>query len=331
MATEKANYDNIVDAYNRISPILLRTPIHISSTINNLLNKKIYFKCDNFQKTGSFKARGALNAVLSKVSSSENVNKYTGCITHSSGNHGAAMAWACQYERIPCTVVVPHNTPKVKLEAIEGYGAKLAFCEPNPVSRVEVCTKLSKEQSLLVINPFDDYDVICGQGTIAYELLEQVPDLDAIVVSISGGGLLSGISLYAKKVKPTIKIIVVEPVGKNLAACLKAKNRNPNNKTPGYLDTIAEGIKTEQCGALTFPILSSFVDPDDVLTVTDEEMIEATKLIFKKMKMVIELSAGAAVAAIMSKKFTENYSHLKNVGVILCGGNIDIDHLPWYK
>ena len=318
------NYEKICEAYNRIGHIIMRTPVHTSSTIDNLTGKNVYFKCENFQKTGSFKARGALNGVLSKVSHIENVNKYVGYITHSSGNHGTALAWACNIEKLPCTIVLPKDTPQIKIDAIKHYNSKIVFCEPNPTSRVEVCDRVSKEENLLIVKPYDDYDVMCGQGTIAYEFLEQCPQLDAILISVSGGGLISGISTYAKAIKPDIRIFAVEPVGKQLSECIRKNKRNLDDKEPAFLKTKAEGIRTEQCGALTFPIIFQNVQPDDVFTVTDEEMVEATNFVLRRMKMVVELSAGAAVAAVMSNKMKTNYPELKHIGVILCGGNIDI-------
>lgn len=321
--------DKIVDAHQRISQFLMQTPVHVSTTVDNIVGKKVFFKCENFQKTGSFKARGALNAVLKKICQSENILNYSGIVTHSSGNHGTALSWACNYQAIPCTVVVPKDTPLNKIESIKAYNAELEFCEPNPSSRVEVADRLAAEKQLLLVKPYDDYDVMAGQGTVAVEFLEQIPDLDAILVSVSGGGLISGISTYAKSINPNIRIFAVEPVGKRLGQCIKSKNRNLDGKEPAFLKTKAEGIKTELCGELTFPIISSNIDPDDVFTVTDDQMIEATKFVFKRMKMVIELSAGAAVAAVFSEKMKNNYPDLKKIGVILCGGNIDIENLPW--
>ncbi|RNA31920.1 serine racemase [Brachionus plicatilis] len=321
--------DKILDAYQRISQYLMKTPVHISTTVDGIVKKKVFFKCENFQKTGSFKARGALNAVLRKISQSENIQNYTGIVTHSSGNHGTALSWACQTQAIPCTVVVPKDTPLNKIESIKTYGATLEICEPNPRSRVEVADRLAAENRLLLVKPYDDYDIMAGQGTVAVEFLEQIPDLDAILVSVSGGGLISGISTYAKSINPSIRIFAVEPVGKRLCQCLEKNKRNLDDKEPAFLNTKAEGIKTEMCGELTFPIISRHILPDDVFTVTDDDMIEATKFIFKRMKMVIELSAGAAVAAVLSDKMKNNYPSLKNIGVILCGGNIDIDNLPW--
>ena len=234
------------------------------------------------------------------------------------------MAWACNREKIPCTIVLPSNTPKIKIDSIQNYNAKIVFCEPNPTSRVEVCDRVSKEENLLVIKPYDDYDVMCGQSTIAYEFLEQIPQLDAILVSVSGGGLISGIATYAKAIKPSIKIIAVEPIGKRLSQCLRSKKRNLDDKEAAFLNTKAEGIRTELCGNLTFPIISKYVEPDDVITVSDEEMLEASNFILQRMKMVIELSAGAAVASVLSEKMKLEYPNLQNIGVILCGGNIDV-------
>ena len=208
---------------------------------------------------------------------------------------------------------------------MKNYNSKIVFCAPNPKSRVDVCDRISREDNLLVIKPYDDYAVMCGQGTVACEFLEQVPQLDAILVSVSGGGLISGIAAYAKAVKPSIRIFAVEPTGKRMTACLKSKKRNLDDKEPAFLNTKAEGIRTEQCGVLTFPIISANVEPDDVFTVSDEEMIEATQFVLRRMKMVVELAAGAAVAAVMSEKMRSQYPDLKHVGVILCGGNIDVN------
>ncbi len=281
------NADKIRQASVRLSAYLQPTPIHTSTYLDALAHKNLFFKCENFQKTGSFKARGALNAVLSKTADSTN---FKGCVSHSSGNHGQAVAWACHVNNVPCSIVLPRNTPQVKVDAVRTYGAEVVFCENNPVSRVETCSGISVERNYAVVSPYDDYDVMCGQGSVAVEFLEQVPQLDAIVVSVSGGGLISGISAYAKAVKPEIKIFAVEPEGKRLGECLRRGERNLDGKATAYLATAAEGIRTEQCGALTFPVLSRFVD--DVFTVSDAEMIEATRVVFERMKLVIELSAG---------------------------------------
>lgn len=326
MTSTTFSHENVIAAYERISNSIIKTPVHTSSTIDKLVGKNVFFKCENFQKTGSFKARGALNAVLAKQFNSNNVS---GFVTHSSGNHGTALAWACKNQSIPCSIVLPKDTPKVKIESIKNYGAKIEFCEPNPNSRVELCKRIASAQNQLIINPYDDYDVMSGQGTIAYEFLEQIPQLDAILVSVSGGSLISGISIYAKEIKPSIRIFAVEPCGKRLSECIRNDKRNLDGKEAAFLPTKAEGIRTEMCGELTFPIIKQNIKADDVFSISDDQMIEATKFVFERMKLVIELSAGAAVAAVMSDKMKNNYPSLKNIGVILCGGNIDIKNLPW--
>ena len=286
--TDNINIEKIQDAYKRISAYLSPTPVQTSTYIDSLAGKNLFFKCENFQKTGAFKARGALNAVLKNLT--DKTNAYNGCVSHSSGNHGQAVAWACQVNNIPCTIVLPKNTPQVKVDAVNTYKANVVFCENNPVSRVKTCARIAEEKNYAIVNPYDDYNVMCGQGTVALEFLEQVPQLDGLIVSVSGGGLIAGLSVYAKSVNPDIKIFAVEPENKRLAECLRQDERNLSGKPTSYLDTLAEGIRTEQYGVLTFPIISKFVD--DVFTVSDAEMIEATKLVLKRMKLVIELSAG---------------------------------------
>lgn len=282
----------IEKAFDRVSTFLKQTPVQTSSFIDSLIGRNVFFKCENFQKTGSFKVRGALNTVLKRMLPESNTQGYKGCVTHSSGNHGQALAWACNVNNVPCSIVLPKGTPEVKVSAVKGYNAELVFCENNPVSRVDFTDRISKEKNYAIINPYDDYDVICGQGTVAYEFLKQVPELDAILVSVSGGGLISGISAYAKLIKPSIKIIAVEPEKKRLSESLQKNERNLEQKPQADLETLAEGIRLEQCGEMTFPIMHKYIEADDVLTVSDSEMIKATKLVFERMKMVIELSAG---------------------------------------
>lgn len=290
------NTEKIKEAHDRIKSFLKKTPVETSSYIDTLAGKNLFFKCENLQKTGSFKTRGALNAVLSKMSLEK--SEYNGCVTHSSGNHGQALAWACSVNKLPCSIVLPKNTPQVKVDAVKTYNAELAFCENNPVSRAETCQKISTEKNYVIINPYDDYDVMCGQGTVAYEFLEQIPQLEAILVSVSGGGLISGISAWAKSIKPSIKIFAVEPENKRLLECLEKNERNLDDKPQASLTTLAEGIRMEQCGLLTFPIMKKYVD--DVFTVSDAEMIEATKLVFKRMKLVVELAAGKVLCYLFS-------------------------------
>ena len=315
--------ENIENAYLKIKNLIHKTPVLTSNTVNSIVGKNVYFKCENFQKTCSFKARGALNAVLSKL---ENSSSIKGCVTHSSGNHGQALAWAAKYANIECTVVVPKGTPENKIEAIKGYNGRVEICEANPKARAETCERIAQEESKVIIPPYDDYDVICGQGTIALEFLEQVPELDAILVPMSGGGMISGIALYAKALKPSIRIFGVEPEGKNLEESLRANKRLWTSNI--LLSTKADAIRMQQCGHLTFPIMCELIEKD-VFTLSDDEMIKATKFAFERMKIVVELASGASIAAVLSEKMRMNYPELKNIGVIVCGGNIDINNLPW--
>ncbi|XP_068205459.1 uncharacterized protein [Palaemon carinicauda] len=251
-----------------------------------------------------------------------------GIVTHSSGNHGQAIAYAARCADLPCSVVVPKGTPKVKCSAIKSYGAKLVYCEPTFSSRKETCAEISEETGQIVIHPFDNYDVIAGQGTMAMELLEEVPDLDAILVPVSGGGMISGIAIAAKKSKHKCRVFAVEPEGKELQRSLEAKERLWSDP-PRFLETIADSIRIEQLGFLTFPIVCDLVEPK-VCSVDDDQMIEGMKLSFERLKLVVEAASGAAVyAGVHSLK--DEHPPLRKVGVILCGGNVDLDHLPWIK
>ncbi|XP_059144389.1 serine racemase-like isoform X2 [Physella acuta] len=248
-------------------------------------------------------------------------------VTHSSGNHGQALAWASRVAGVQCYVVVPKMAPAVKKNAIVGYGASLVECGLEPVDRYNTCEKIQEEKKAEFIPPYDHVDVIAGQGTIAVEFLEQVPNLDAILVPISGGGMSSGIAIAAKAIKPDIKIFLVTPKGKKLEECLRSGKR-PWEGPPKYLDTIADGIRLQQTGQITTPILIDLAEKD-VFEMSDEEMVQGMKFSFERMKLVIEAASGAAVGAAFSDKMRRMDSSLRNIGVILCGGNVDIDDLPW--
>jgi serine racemase len=223
-------------------------------------------------------------------------------------------------------VVVPRGTPPVKINAIRNYGGKVVECDPDSQSRVLTCNKIASEENKLIIPPYDDYDIMCGQGTVAVEFLQQLPQLDCIFVAVSGGGLISGISSYAKAIKPSIKIFACEPVGKNLEASLRKGERLWPNENK-FLETKADAIRTVQCGQLTFPLILKLVEKE-VFTQDDDSMTQACLLMFERLKIVGELAAGASLAAVLSEKFKKDeYKDLKNVGVIVCGGNIDIKSL----
>ncbi|XP_060064724.1 probable serine racemase isoform X2 [Ylistrum balloti] len=324
-AAARVTLADIYRAHERILPYIHKTPVFTNSTFDKLIGRNAFFKAENLQKTGSFKARGALNAVMALKERNPTV---AGVVTHSTGNHGQALAWAASTVGLKCAVVVPRDTPQVKKDAITNYGAELVLCEPTPQSRQETCDRVAKEQGLEFIPPFDHHDVIAGQGTIAMELLKQAPDLDAILVPVSGGGLSSGIAIAAKAIKPGIKIFLVEAEGKMCEKSLRAGERLWPNP-PQFVDTIADAIRTQQLGHVTWPILLKHAEKD-VFTASDEDMIKGMKFTFQRMKLVIEAASGAAVAAAMSDKLAAMDKEMKNIGVILCGGNVDIEKLPWY-
>ena len=247
-------------------------------------------------------------------------------VTHSSGNHGQAVAWAAKECKLPCTVVVPEGPPTVKCEAIKGYGARLVKCHPSPTGRKETADKIAEETGGKIVHPYDDYDVIACQGTIGLELAEQVRDLDVVLVPISGGGMTSGIAVAVKTIRPECKVIAVEPEGKDLWRSLKSKERLwPNPRQ--FLNTIAEGIMTQQVGQVTFPLLCDLVD--GVITGSDKEMDEGCRMAAERMKVMVEAARCAAIAAAMSDKLKEMTVGSVRVGVILCGGNVDMNKLPW--
>ncbi|ELU14464.1 hypothetical protein CAPTEDRAFT_133965 [Capitella teleta] len=317
-------YEEILKASTRIAGRIHTTPVQTSAAADAWAGKQLFFKCENFQKTGSFKARGALNAVLK--AKDENP-KLKGVVTHSSGNHGQALAWAARQAQLQCTVVVPEGSPLVKCNAIQSYGAELIYCAPNPQARYFITEKIVAEFAFLFVPSSDHHDVIAGQGTIATEFLSQVPDLDAILVPISGGGMTSGIAVAAKNIRPETKVFAVEPEGKDLQASLMAEQRLWKGE-PKFLDTIADGIRLQQVDHLTFPLLCKYAE-STVFSASDEEMVSAMKFIWQQMKIVVEVSSSAGLAAAVSSRMKEVMPELKKIGVILCGGNVDIDKLPW--
>uniref|UniRef100_A0A915Q6G3 L-serine ammonia-lyase n=1 Tax=Setaria digitata TaxID=48799 RepID=A0A915Q6G3_9BILA len=282
--------DDISAASERINGIIHKTPVMTSNYIDNLCGMKVYFKCEHLQKTGSFKARGALNA-----------------ITHSSGNFGQALAWAAKIHDIPCVVVSPNDAPKSKLEAIEGYGAKIVLCEPK--DREMVCENLrSGDRHIERVDPFDDYRVMAGQGTVALELLEQVPDLDALLVAVGGGGLCSGIVVAAKEIKPNIKVFCVEPEGKNLQQSFDSFKRMWDSDADP-VKTIADGIRVLRIGEKCFSPISE----------------KCEKKVFTVQ--VVEPTGAVSLAALLKYKDQLTAQNLKKIGAILCGGNIDLERL----
>ncbi|XP_052801649.1 serine racemase-like [Mya arenaria] len=317
--------NDILKAKNRIHSCVHTTPVFTSSTFDESYGRKFYFKAENLQKTGSFKARGALNAVT-VLKEGESPPK--GVVTHSSGNHGQALAWAARMRGLQCAVVAPNNSPNVKLDAIRGYGADIVICDPTPTSRQETCHRIGRERGFHFVPPYDHPDVIAGQGTLGAEFLEQIPELDAILVPTSGGGMVSGIAIAAQALKPDLKVFIVEPNGKDVEKCLRAGERLWPNP-PRFLETIADGIRLQQLGHVTWPIIRELVQKD-VFSVTDDEIMKGMRFAFERMKLVVEAASGAGIAAAMSERLRQMDAALRHVGVILCGGNTDIDRLPWY-
>jgi threonine dehydratase len=303
-------------AHECIRPHVHRTPVLTSTRLDGASGASLFFKCENFQKVGAFKARGATNAVFSLDDSTAQ----RGVATHSSGNHGAALARAAKLRGIPAYIVMPSNSSKVKIRAVEGYGARIIFCEPTQAAREKTCAQVIDETGATLIHPFENQDVMAGQGTAALELLEDVPDLDLVLCPVGGGGLLCGTAVAAKTLRPNVKVIAVEPEKADDAAqSFRAGQLLQLRKT----DTIADGLRTN-IGAPNFEIIQRYVD--DIVPVSEDAIINAMRTIWETMKIIIEPSAAVPYAAIVENKIDVGG---KRVGVILTGGNVDLDALPW--
>jgi threonine dehydratase len=307
---------SIRDAHDRIRQYVHRTPVLTSSRLNDATGGSLFFKCENLQKVGAFKARGATNAVFAL----DEAIACRGVATHSSGNHAAALARAATLRGIPCYIVMPSNSAKVKVSAVEGYGGKIVFCEPVQKAREKTCAEVVAKTGATLIHSFENEDVMAGQGTAALELVEDVPDLDIIMCPIGGGGLLSGTAMAAKALRPNIQVIAAEPANADDAAqSFRAGRLLRTEKT----NTIADGLRTN-VGAPNFAIIQRHVD--DIVTVTEQSIVEAMRTIWETMKIIVEPSAAVPYAALMENKLDVRD---KRVGIILSGGNVDLDALPW--
>ncbi|MEW6006468.1 MAG: pyridoxal-phosphate dependent enzyme [Stygiobacter sp.] len=308
--------ERLIEARERISNQVKRTPILTSSSINKILNANIFFKCENFQKVGAFKFRGASNAVLS-LNEKEMIN---GVATHSSGNHAAALALAAKMKNIPAYIVMPKTAPEIKKKAVAGYGAKIIFCEPTLKAREETLNNVIQETNAIFIHPYDNYDVIAGQSTAAQEIFAELNDLDFIIAPVGGGGLLSGTALSTKYFSPKTKIIGAEPKEADDAF----KSFNDKKIYPSINPkTICDGLLT-QLSEKTFKIITNTVD--EILTAKEETIIEAMKLIWERMKIIIEPSSAVTLAIMIEnqEKFLK-----KKIAIILSGGNVDLKNLPF--
>jgi threonine dehydratase len=328
---ETANYQPpgwkvIVAAHARIAPKIHRTPALTSASLNAMTLAQLFFKCENLQKTGSFKIRGASNAILS-LTDKEAAH---GIVTQSSGNHGAAVACAAAWRGVPAWIVMPKNAPAVKAKAIESYGGKIVFCEPTVTARKATCDRLQAETGAHLVHPYDDDRIIAGQATAAKELLEEVGDLDAVFAPVSGGGLLSGTCLGARGIRADVRIFGCEPERADDAY---------RSLTSGTLqsldssDTIADGLRAS-LAPRTFAILRRHVER--ILLVSEEEIISAARLVWERMKIIIEPSSAVAIAPLLKPGLVASLNlptradgGAPKLGVIFSGGNVDLSSLPW--
>ena len=321
MATKEfssVKFETILEARDRIKGYVSRTAVVTSTTFNRLSGAQVFFKCENLQKTGSFKVRGAHNAVLCL----SDIEAAAGVVTHSSGNHAAALSLAAKSRGIPAYIVMPHGSPETKIASVERLGGIITMCEPTLAAREAACEALKLKKGAALVHPYNDVRVIAGQGTAALELMEDYPDLDVLIAPVGGGGLLSGSAIAAHGKSSRISVIGAEPLGASDAFESMAKGQLVPLTSPV---TIADGLRA--ClGPFAFELLKEHQVA--ITTVSEEAIVAAMKLVFEVLKLVIEPSAAVGVAALLDSKL--NLSG-KKVGVILCGGNVDLDKLPWIK
>jgi threonine dehydratase len=304
-------FNKVEAAFERIKTYVNRTPVMTSSTLDKIVNAKCFFKCENFQKIGAFKFRGAINTVL-QLSDEE---KKIGVITHSSGNHAQALSLAAKTIGIKAVIVMPENAPKVKVEATKGYGAEIVVCGSKPGDREEAVKPLMEKHGYVLVHPSDDPRIFQGAGTAAYELIKDVGELDYVFAPVGGGGLLSGTAIATKGMLPKTKVIAVEPKNADDAyRSFRDKKIHPSINPI----TIADGLRT-QLGPNTFKVVMKYVD--DIITVSEEEIVDAMQFLWERMKLVIEPSGAVSLAGVLSGQI-----NVKNkcVGIIISGGNIDL-------
>lgn len=306
----------IIEASVRIKPYVHRTPVLTCHALDLITGGNLFFKCENFQKAGAFKSRGATNAVF-QLREEEMAH---GVATHSSGNHAAALSLAAKRRGITAHIVMPENSNKVKIRAVENYGGIITFCESNLQSREDTLKKVLNNTGATEIHPYNDYSIIAGQATAGMEMLEDLPDLDLIIAPVGGGGLLSGTALAAKYFGKNTRVIAAEPAGAPDAYESFRSGRFVPSVSP---DTLADGLRTS-LGSLTYPLIMEHVH--DIVLVSEKGIIEAMRLIWERMKIIVEPSSAVPLAAILEGKI-----HVRGIktGIILSGGNVDINHLPF--
>ncbi|WP_420859533.1 beta-hydroxyaspartate dehydratase BhcB [Marivivens marinus] len=314
--THWPTFDDVIAAHDRIAPYIHRTPVLTSEFINRLAGCELFFKCENLQKAGAFKARGASNAVFGLTDE----QAARGVATHSSGNHGTCLSYAAGRRGIPCTVVMPRTAPQAKKDAVKGYGGRVVECEPSTTSREAVFAEVVAETGAEFVHPYNDLRVITGQATCSRELLEQAPGLDAVIAPIGGGGMVSGTCLTLSNIATGVKIYAAEPEQADDAARSFRAGHIIADDAPV---TVADGLKVP-LKENTWHYVSNHVT--DILTASEQEIIDAMKLIWKRMKIVMEPSSAVPLATIL--KNPDIFAGQK-VGVIITGGNVDLDKLPW--
>ena len=307
---------DIMQAHSRIRPYIHLTPVLSSKQLNGIFGCELYFKCENLQKVGAFKFRGATNAVLSLTPE----ERGKGVVTHSSGNHAAALALAAAMNGVKAYIVMPETAPEVKKKAVAGYGAEITFCKPTLESREGTANQIIAEKGAVMVHPYDNFKVICGQGTSALELLDEINDLEIVIAPVGGGGLMSGTSTTVKNINPEIKVIGAEPLNANDAW----KSFTTGVLTPSVNPlTIADGLLTS-LSDLTFSIIKKNVD--NIFTAREESIIECMLLVWERMKIIIEPSSATALAIVRENP---DYFRGKKTGIILSGGNVDFRKLPF--
>ena len=318
MGKYAASIDDIRAAAGRIKGVGHRTPILTSQTLDEMAGRKLFFKCENFQKVGAFKLRGGWNAV--SMLSDEEAAK--GICTHSSGNHAQAVAFSAMKRGIASYIVMPNNVPDVKLDAVKGYGANIILCEPTLEARETTLDEITKKTGAQVVHPFNNPNVIAGQGTAALEMIEDLGTLDAIIAPIGGGGLMSGTCIATRSLLPETKLFGAEPAGADDAYRSLKEGKIIPQTNP---DTICDGLLTS-LGKYTWNILKDHLEA--IYTVTDDEVINAMRLIWERMKIIIEPSSATAVAVALKSEF-KALEGLEKVGIILTGGNVELSKLPF--
>jgi threonine dehydratase len=311
--------EEVVRASERIAPWVHRTPLMTSRSLNDRVGAKVFVKCEQFQRVGAFKFRGACNAIASLASE----ERRRGVVTHSSGNHAQALALAARLHAIPAFIVMPSNAPQVKRNAVIGYGAEVITCQPNLESRESTAEEVVQETGARFIHPYDDPTIIAGQGTAALEMLEAVPDLDLLIAPVGGGGLISGTCLAAKQPSRHVAVWGAEPAGADDAWKSKQQGNLILQTNP---QTIADGLRTS-LGELTWPFIRDQVEW--ISRISEAEIVASMRWAWERMKLLIEPSSATVLAALEQPDFAPYQG--KKVGVILSGGNVDLDHLPWQE